>query len=152
MAYANVLYSHLTQDNGLAGAPFAINAFTGSVAFPNDFVPGNGVMEGDLPLVQQSQFNPFGNNVTEIRYRLQQDLGNRRSFFEKDAWHYIGGIKGDFNFTDNAFISHFGYDTGFVYDRFDEEEIDSGDATESGIDQEISGWQFQYFHRPVCSD
>ena len=55
------------------------------------------------------------------------------------------GIKGDFNFTDNAFISHFGYDSGFVYDRFDEEEIDSGDATESGIDNEIQAGNFNIF-------
>jgi iron complex outermembrane receptor protein len=141
--YGNVLYSHLTQDNGLAGAPFAINEFTGSLAFPNDF---SGTTDsGDLPLVQQSQFNPFGTRVTDVRYRLQQELGNRRSFFEKDAWHYIAGVKGDFNFTDNPFISHFGYDSGFVYDRFDEEEIDSGDATESGIDNQILAGNFDIF-------
>ncbi|MGH9552964.1 MAG: hypothetical protein ACRD3W_26525, partial [Terriglobales bacterium] len=59
--------------------------------------------------------------------------------------HYIAGIRGDFNFTDNAFISHFGYDSGFVYDRFDEVETDSGDATESGIDQGILGNEFNIF-------
>ena len=73
--YGNVMYTHLTQDNGLAGAPFTINAFTGSIAFPNDFDPVMALMTGDLPLVQQSQFNPFGDNLTEVRYRLQQDLG-----------------------------------------------------------------------------
>lgn len=122
--YGNVFYSHLTQDNGLAGAPFLIASFTGSVSFP----------EGDLPIFQASPFNPFGDNLQQLRYRLQNDLGNRRSFFEKDAYHYTAGIKGDFNIKDNSFISHFGYDSGFVYDRFDEGETDSGDATESGID------------------
>ncbi|MBA3964008.1 MAG: TonB-dependent receptor [Chthoniobacterales bacterium] len=140
--YGDILYSHLTQDNGLAGAPFAINAFTGSTAFPNTTFDGT---TGDLPIVQQSQFNPFGNRVTEVRYRLQQDLGNRRSFFDKDAWRYVAAAKGDFNFKDNGFISHFGYDTGFVYERFDEIETDSGDATESGIDQEILAGNFDIF-------
>ena len=133
--YGDVLYSHITQDNGLAPAPFAINGFTGSVSFP----------DGDLPLVQNSQFNPFGDRLTEIRYRLLNDLGNRRSFFDTDAWRYVAAIKGDFNFQDNPFISHFGYDTGFVYERSDEIETDSGDATESGIDQEILAGNFNIF-------
>lgn len=140
--YGDVLYSHLTQDNGLAASPFAINAFTGSLTFPNTTFDGT---TGDLPLVQKSQFNPFGNNLTEVRYRLQNDLGNRRSFFEKNAWHYVAAVKGDFNFQDNSFISHFGYDSGFVYDRFDEVETDSGDATESGIDTEIQQGNFNIF-------
>ncbi len=139
--YGDVLYSHLTQDNGLAGAPFLIASFTGSVSFPN----------GDLPIFQASPFNPFGTNLQQVRYRLQNDLGNRRSFFEKDAYHYTAGIKGDFNIQDNGFISHFGYDSGFVYDRFDEGETDSGDATESGIDfatlgQDSSGNPAPFFN------
>ena len=115
--YGDVLYSHLTQDNGLAAAPFAIT---------NGF---NGLTE-----VNASPFNPFPNgSVTQLRYRLVNDLGPRRSFFDKDAWRYLAAMKGDFNFTDNSFVSHFGYDTGFVYERFDEVETDSGDATSSGI-------------------
>ncbi|HEY2800285.1 MAG TPA: TonB-dependent receptor [Chthoniobacterales bacterium] len=145
--YGNVMFSHLTQDNGLAGAPFAINQFTGSTRFPKSFdADGNpDPTTGDLILVQNNQFNPFGGDVTEVRYRLQQELGNRRSFFEKNAWHYIAGVRGDLNFKDNAFISHFGYDSGFVYDRFDEVETDSGDATESGIDQGILDNEFNIF-------
>ena len=145
--YGDILYSHLTQDNGLAPAPFAITSgFDG------------------LTEVQQSAFNPFpsagptdngnpgdpnltgaGSSVTQLRYRLVNDLGSRRSFFDKDDWRYTGAVKGDFNFQDNAVISHFGYDSGFVYDRFDEVETDSGDATRSGIINEIAAGNFNPF-------
>jgi iron complex outermembrane receptor protein len=112
--YGDVMYSKSKQDNGLAGAPFALNSQT------------NGLNEA-----RQSQFNPFGNNLNSVSYRTQQELRNRRSFYDKDVYRYVAGINGDFNFTDNAFISHFGYDTGFVYERFDQDRIDSGDARRS---------------------
>ena len=127
--YGDVLYSHITQDNGLAGSPFLIAGFTGSTTFP----------QGDLSIFQNSPFNPFGNNLQQLRYRLQNELGNRRSFFERDYWRYEAAVKGDFNFTDNSLISHFGYDSGFVYSRFNFEDTDSGDATESGIDLATQG-------------
>ncbi|MEY2564383.1 MAG: iron complex outerrane recepter protein [Verrucomicrobiota bacterium] len=112
--YGDVMYSKADQDNGLAGAPFAMN---------NVF---NGLAE-----VQASHFNPFGNDVNTLRYRLQGELANRRNFFHKDAWRYVAGLNGDFNIKDNAFISRFGYDTGFVYERFDEITTTSGDARRS---------------------
>ena len=109
--YGDILYAKVKQDNGLAGAPFAMTSAS------------NGLTEA-----RNSPFNPAGNQLSSVTYRLQQDLGNRRSFFDKDYWRYVIGINGDFNFKDNSFISRFGYDTGFVYTRFDEQEIDSGDA------------------------
>ncbi|MEP6810327.1 MAG: TonB-dependent receptor [Chthoniobacterales bacterium] len=128
IAYGDIMYSHLTQDNGLAPAPFSIsNAFNGR----NE--------------ARASIFNPFGNRLSSVRYRLVNDLGNRRSFFDKDATRYSGGLKGDFNFTGNSFISHFGYDTGFVYDRFNEVETDSGDAIRSRIVAEIAANNFNPF-------
>ncbi len=48
-------------------------------------------------------------------------VGNRVSSFDKDYQRYVVGINGDFNFKDNGFISRFGYDTGFVYERFEEQ-------------------------------
>ncbi len=140
--YGDVLYSHLTQDNGLAASPFTIRSeFDG------------------LTEVQASPFNPFGpapatvdnptpapgSSVTQLRYRLVNDLGPRRSFFDKDAWRYVAGLKGDFNIKDNAFISHFGYDSGLVYERFNEVETDSGDATRTGIVAAIASGQFNPF-------
>ncbi len=125
--YGDVLYSHLTQDNGLAAAPFALT-------------PGGGLEEA-----QASQFNPFGTALTQLRYRLVNDLGNRRSFFDKDDTRYTVAVKGDFNFQDNSFISHFGYDSGFVYDRFNEVETDSGDATLSGLEAQITAGNFNPF-------
>ena len=108
------MYAKVKQDNGFVGAPFSMNAAS------------NGLTEA-----RNSPFNPAGTQLTSIAYRLQQTLGNRRSFFDKDFWRYVIGINGDFNFKDNSFISRFGYDTGYVYTRFDELEIDSGDATRS---------------------
>ena len=133
--YGDVLYSHLTQDNGIAPAPFSINSGSTSLAFP----------DGDRPVAQASRFNPVGADLSSVNYRLVQEFGNRNSFYDKDAWRYVAAVKGDFNFQDNAFISHFGYDSGFVYERFDEIETDSGDATRSGIDNEILAGNFNPF-------
>ncbi len=126
--YGDLMYSKVKQDNGLAGSPFNINA--------------QGNAQGSaygLDEARASQFNPAGGSLSSVRYRLQQDLGNRRSFFDKDYWRYVVGINGNFNIKDNSFISRFGYDSGFVYTRFDEQEIDSGDATRSGIIRGIAG-------------
>lgn len=126
--YGDILYSHLTQNNGLAGSP-------------GFFTPGNGLEES-----QASPFNPFPPGaLTQVRYRLQQELQNRRSFFDKSDTRYEVGIKGDFNLKDNPFISHFGYDSGFVYDRFDETETDSGDAQQSILNAEIGAGNFNPF-------
>ena len=114
--YGDIMYSHTKQDNGLAGAPFAITAAS------------NGLTEA-----RASIFNPAGNFLTSVRYRTQQELGDRRSFFDHDYQRYVAGINGDFNIKDNGFISRFGYDSGFVYEHFQEQRIDAGDATRSGI-------------------
>ncbi|MGZ5552208.1 MAG: TonB-dependent receptor domain-containing protein, partial [Chthoniobacterales bacterium] len=118
----DILYAKTKQDNGLAASPFTINT-----AF-------NGLTEA-----RNSPFNPFGNRLTQVRYRLVQELGLRRSFFDHDYYRYVAGLNGDFNFKDNSFISHFGYDTGIVYERFDQDRIDSGDATRTRIRQGIAG-------------
>lgn len=114
--YGDILYSKVKQDNGLAGAPFTISS------------AANGLTEA-----RQSNFNPFGNNLSQVRYRLQQELRNRRSFFDKDYYRYVVGVNGDFNFTDNDFISRFGYDAGYVYERLNSQRIDSGDARRTYI-------------------
>jgi len=126
--YGDLLYSKVKQDNGLAGSPFTLST-TGNAQF---------TLYG-LDEARASQFNPAGPNLTSVRYRLQQELANRRSFFDKDYWRYVVGINGDFNIKDNSFISRFGYDSGFLYTRFDEREIDSGDATRHGIVAAIAG-------------
>ncbi len=83
--------------------------------------------------------------LTSLAYRLVQELGNRRSFFDHDYYRYTAGLQGDFNFKDNGFISHFGYDTGLVYERFDEKDTDSGDAKRGIIYNEIIGGNFNPF-------
>jgi iron complex outermembrane receptor protein len=121
--YGDVMYSHVTQNNGLAGAPFAV----------------------PIAAARVSDFNPFGNNVTQVLYRSQQELANRRSFFDKDFYRYVAGINGDFNFTGNSFISHFGYDVGYVYERFVQQEIDSGDLRGSFVDALTRSGDFNPF-------
>jgi iron complex outermembrane receptor protein len=121
--YGDVMYSHVTQNNGLAGAPFLV----------------------DVASARLSEFNPFGNNLASVRYRSQQELANRRSFFDKDFSRYVAGINGDFNFTDNNFVSRFGYDAGFVYEHFKQEEVDSGDLRNSFIDILTEGNLFNPF-------
>jgi iron complex outermembrane recepter protein len=110
--YGDIMYSKVKQDNGLAGAPFL------------------------LPIAgaRVNIFNPFGNNLASVRYRSQQELRNRRSFFDKDYYRYVVGINGDFNIADNDFISRFGYDSGYVYERLNYQRIDSGDLRGSFID------------------
>jgi len=123
--YGDAMYTHERQNNGLAGAPFAL--FSGP--------PEEG---GDS--VELSPFNPFGSDLSFVRYRLQQELGNRLSTFDKDYWRWVIAVKGDLDFADNPFISHFGYDSGIVYERFEEEEIDNGDAQRTLIvDQVLAG-------------
>ncbi|MGI8821008.1 MAG: TonB-dependent receptor domain-containing protein [Chthoniobacterales bacterium] len=126
--YGDVMYSNTKQDNGLAPAPFTISS------------SGNGRTEA-----RASIFNPFGNQLGSVRYRLVQELGNRRSFFDHDYWRYVGGLNGDFNLKDNGFISRFGYDTGFVYEKFNERRTDSGDATRSAIRGLIASNTFNPF-------
>ncbi|MEY2579837.1 MAG: iron complex outerrane recepter protein [Verrucomicrobiota bacterium] len=121
--YGDVMYTKEKQDNGLAGAPFLV----------------------DIASARVSDFNPFGNNLNSVRYRSQQEEKNRRSFFDKDYYRYVAGINGDFNIADNAFISRFGYDAGFVYERLDLQEIDSGDLRSSFIDILTEANQFNPF-------
>jgi iron complex outermembrane receptor protein len=110
--YGSIMYSKTKQDNGLAPAPFAIGAGVAGASPFNPFLPGR---------------------VSNLRYRLVQELGNRRSFYDYDYYRYTVGFKGDFNVKDNQFVSNWGYDAGFVYERNDQLRIDSGDATATGI-------------------
>jgi iron complex outermembrane receptor protein len=122
--YGDMMYTHERQKNGLAGSPFAL-------------VDG----EGDL-----SPFNPFpAGDVIDLRYRLQQELGNRISTFDKDYWRWVVAVKGDLDFADNNWISHFGYDSGIVYEKFEEQEIDAGDAQFSLIVDQIAAGVFNPF-------
>ncbi len=119
-----MLYTHERQKNGLAGSPFAVDGAT----------------------ADSSPFNPFpAGDLLLVRYRLQKELGNRISTFDKDYWRWVVAIKGDIEFADNGFISHFGYDSGLVYERFEEQEIDAGDATFTGIAEQIAAGVFNPF-------
>ena len=138
--YGDVMYSHTKQDNGLAGAPFTLSS-----------VAGTGT--SGLAEARASVFNPFGNNLNQVRYRLQREFpgSGRRSFYDHDYWRYVVGFNGDFNFKDNGWISRFGYDTGYVYEHFIEDRIDSGDARRSYISALIAPPGFVNPLRPTPS-
>ncbi|PZR77155.1 MAG: hypothetical protein DLM73_00390 [Chthoniobacterales bacterium] len=128
--YGDIMYAKTKQDNGLAAAPFFL---------------GGDEAASDGTLVRDSTFNPFGTNLESLRYRFVQESGLRREFFDQDYYRYTVGLNGSFNFKDNGFISRFGYDTGFVYERFDQLRIDSGDATHTAILNQIAANLFNPF-------
>lgn len=121
--YGDMMYAKTKQDNGLAAAPFALAGAVG----------------------RASPFNPFGTRLTQVRYRLVNDLGNRRSFYDSDYFRYVAGLNGDFNLKDNNFISHFGYDTGIVYEQYYNLRTDSGDAQLTPLTDEITAGNFNPF-------
>lgn len=126
--YGDMMYSHYRQDNALAGSPFIIAPFT------------NG-----LPEARASIFNPFGDRLEWVLYRLQQALGNRLTTFDKDWWRWGIGAKGDLNFVGNPFVGRLGYDAGITYERFDDTETDAGDAVSSKIVEQIVLGRFNPF-------
>ncbi len=138
--YGDLMYSKTKQDNGLAPSPFTQQNLKANT--------DDGTITG-IGIIRQSQFNPFGNPqrpITQLRYRFRtEELGNRRSFFDADYWRYVAGVNGDINIKDNGFISHFGYDAGFVYERYDQQRIDSGDADGRLLGQEIFDGNFNPF-------
>ena len=128
--YGDVMYAKTKQDNGLAGSPFAV---AGTVVDPV------------LGRIAASPYSPFGRFLSSISYRTVNELGLRRSFFDSDYYRYVAGLNGDFNFKDNGFISRFGYDTGFVYERYDSLRIDAGDAQFTPLFAEIQAGNFNPF-------
>ncbi len=165
--YGDVMYAKTKQDNGLAPAPFTIplgGYINPAVVVPNFAGTGTlGTLAATTPtgqrtllqraIIQNSPFNPFpgrdgttaAGSLQTSRYRLVNELNNRRSFYDHDYYRYVGGLNGDFNFKDNGFISHFGYDTGLVYERYDEKRTDSGDATRGALYREIIAGNFDPF-------
>ena len=132
--YGDIMYAKTKQDNGLAASPFAV---PGTV----DTTDAAG-----LPLrIASSPYSPYGAYLTSVAYRTVVELGLRRSFFDSDYYRYVVGFNGDFNFKDNGFISRLGYDTGFVYERFDVLETDSGDAQFTPLFAEIQAGNFNPF-------
>ncbi|MFL6529615.1 MAG: TonB-dependent receptor plug domain-containing protein [Chthoniobacterales bacterium] len=126
--YGDVLYAKTKQDNGAAPSPFSITN------------TANG-----RNIARASIFNPFGNRLANVRYRTVQELGQRRSFYDHDYWRYTAGLNGDLNFKGNSFISHFGYDTGLVYERFDQIRTDAGDAQRTPLLNSIAAGTFNPF-------
>jgi iron complex outermembrane receptor protein len=153
--YGDLLYAKTKQDNGLAPSPFVIPEprYQNGVLGIFNGRDATGRLDGSLDnsrpaqlaIIRNSPYNPFGRDLTNLRYRLVQELNNRRSFFDYDFYRYVAGVKGDFSFTGNNFLSFLGYDAGIVYERADYLRIDSGDATRGGIYNEIISGAFNPF-------
>ncbi|MFN2508352.1 MAG: TonB-dependent receptor plug domain-containing protein, partial [Chthoniobacterales bacterium] len=153
--YGDILYAKTKQDNGLAPAPFGVpepryrneplGIFNGRDASGRLNGSLDNSNEAQLAIIRNSPFNPFGEDLNALRYRLVQELNNRRDFFDYDFYRYVAGVKGDFSFTGNNFLSFLGYDVGAVYERADYLRIDSGDATRGGIYREIIAGNFNPF-------
>ena len=126
--YGEMMYSHYRQDNGSAGAEFVLGGFNNA-----------------LTEMRASIFNPFGNRLRAVTYNLQEEVGNRQDTFDKDWWRWVAGAKGEFTFSNNAFISHLGYDAGIIYERFDDTETTAGDAVRSKILEQIVVGRFNPF-------
>ncbi len=101
--------------------------------------------EAQQAIIRNSPFNPFGDDLRALRYRFVQELNNRRNFFDYDFYRYVAGVKGDFAFTGNNFLSFLGYDVGALYERADYLRTDSGDATRGGLYREIIAGNFNPF-------
>ena len=134
--YGDLMYSKTKQDNGLAPSPFTQSSLHNS-----------GLTINGLGVLRVSKFDPFvGNQLSQLRYRFQQDeVGNRRSFYDSDYWRYVAGAEGTFNFKDNGFISRFGYDSGFVFERYDSLTVNTGDADGRLLGDEIIAGNFDPF-------
>ena len=153
--YGDLLYAKTKQDNGLAPAPFtmptaryrndALGIFNGRDATGRLDGSLNNSIAAQRAIIRNSPFNPFGSDLTVVRYRFVQELNNRRNFFDYDFYRYGAGVKGDFSFKGNNFLSYLGYDMGAVYERADYLRIDSGDATRGGIYREIIAGTFNPF-------
>lgn len=123
--YGDILHSKTKQDNAVSPTPISFTS-----------------MADGLDDVRNSPFNPFsGNTLTSLQYRTVQELGLRKSFYDRDNYRYVAGLNGDFNFfdplSDNKLVSRFGYDIGFVYERVDQLRIDSGDLRLSALRNQI---------------
>ncbi|MBS0657678.1 MAG: TonB-dependent receptor [Verrucomicrobia bacterium] len=130
-AYADLLYAKTKQDNGLAPVPFTLSRAE-AVASPfNPFV-------ATTPTSNPSR-------ISGLSYRLTDELGLRRSFYDQDYWRYTVGLKGDFVFKNSALIDFLSYDGGLVYERFDQVRTDSGDALRSVLVAEIAAGRFNPF-------
>ncbi|MDQ6861373.1 MAG: TonB-dependent receptor [Verrucomicrobiota bacterium] len=153
--YGDLLYAKTKQDNGLAPAPFSIpqERYQNAALGIFNGRDANGRLTGGLnnstvaqqAIARNSPYNPFGDALNTVSYRLFRELANRRSFYDYDYYRDVAGVRGDFAFSNNNVISALGYDAGLVYERADYRKTDSGDATRGAIYREIITGAFNPF-------
>ena len=129
--YGDFIHSKQKQDNGLAASPFNLGAAVSNRSPFNPFFTGP---VGGAPTATNAD-----DQLRSVSYRLVQELGNRRSFYNFDNYRYVIGLNGNFNIKDNDFINQLGYDTGLLYERTDLIRTDSGDAQRPVIEDGVDG-------------
>jgi iron complex outermembrane receptor protein len=129
--YGDVFYGHSKQDNGLAPSPFSLGLAVSNRSPFNPFFTGP---VGGAPTATNTD-----DQLRSIAYRLVNELGNRRSFYDLEYFRYVVGFNGNFDIKDSQFISNFGYDTGLVYETSDQIRTDSGDAQRPPLEDAIDG-------------
>jgi iron complex outermembrane recepter protein len=155
-AYGEFSYSLATQDNRIAPAPFtiprggyrnpALGIFNGTDANGNPDGSIDNSIARQREILRSSPYNPFGGtSLTSLSYRLVQELGNRRVFFDEDSYRYVVGLRGELALKDNPLFAGFAYDTGFVYETWDLSDTDTGDARRGDIYRAILSGQFNPF-------
>ncbi|MEP6955190.1 MAG: TonB-dependent receptor [Chthoniobacterales bacterium] len=154
--YGDMLYNKRKQDNFIAPSPFIL--FAGDPNHPGDNSPvavglATGAdatrlvpqLPGDPGSVLLNPFNPFGEDLSNVRYRTIRESGRRESINDFEYFRYVVGANGNFTFTGNSFISYLGYDTGLVYERGDFTTIDKGDSVTSVLVDEVNAGNFNPF-------
>ncbi len=139
--YGDLLYAKRKQENALAPAPFVLTNPQANRSPYNPFLGGS----DDRVTGPLTSTGTGNNQLTSLSYRSIREGGLRKSLFDYDYWRYVAGINGNFNFTDNNFISFLGYDTGVVYERGDYLRINSGDARRTPLVAEIAAGNFNPF-------
>jgi outer membrane receptor protein involved in Fe transport len=136
--YGDMLYSKTKFNTGFAPSPFNLDAAEANNSPFNPFL--NPTPDtADTPTLTSDDQLQF------LAYRLVQELGNRRAYYDTDHYRYTVGFNGEFNMTNNQLISNWGYDTGFLYERFFEIQTESGDAKRSLIVAAIAAGTFDPF-------
>ena len=123
--YGDMMYTHERQNNALAGAPFN----TGADAQQSPFNPFP-VDDREFLADGVTPNDNFGRSiVTNVSYRLQQELGNRLSTFDKDYWRWVVAVKGDLDFAGNDWISHLVMTAALFMSATRRKKSTAGDAT-----------------------
>lgn len=116
-AFANILYSNLETDNGIAPSPFGVFGLENS--------PYSAQLEAP---------------VSFMRYR-SVEIGNRSFFFDKDAVYVVAGLKGSF------MEERFNWEVAISQNEATQIETNSGFPNGDLLDAEVAAGNFNPYAR-----